>query len=266
MKGQAVTMQADVTDDTPVSNILLHLEYGDALACERAMFAAAGGHKKLTWMIWQTGHCIVVPQNHLTRPGFDSAASASAARGYPVYGRDTSGGALVQGAGVINLSMVFSIGPDIRDRIPISYRFLCEPIIALLRERGIEGTFDAVPGTMCDGKYNIVVADRKLAGTAQRWRSFGQALDEYAVLAHLALFVDLEHGAASEAVNAYYLDAGIENKILREKHINWSEIHKRTICQNISILSENINKHLMKANSIYGFANEYHASNDILNL
>src|SRR5690606_18421418 len=97
--------------------------------------------------------------------------------------------------------------------------------MAMLRSRGICGTYRAVPGTMCDGAYNVVVDDRKLAGTAQRWRSLGHDRPgEHAVLAHLALFVDLDHIEAAESINALYADMGIEAGIEASSHINWVEI------------------------------------------
>ncbi|WP_158659306.1 lipoyl protein ligase domain-containing protein [Paracoccus denitrificans] len=205
--------------------LLLDMEFEQALAHERSMLAAADGGPGLTFTLWQTGTCIVVPRSHTVRPGFEEAVAASAARGYPVHVRDTGGGAVVQGAGVVNLSMVFSIGPQVRDRIATSYRVLCEPVMAMLRERGIEGAYRSIPGTMCDGIYNIVVGSRKLAGTAQRWRSLGRGRPgEHAVLAHLALFTSLDHIAAAAAINALYADIGIDSGIEAATHINWAEI------------------------------------------
>ncbi len=205
--------------------VLMQLAYDEALARERAMLAAADGSPGLTWMLWQTGPCIVVPRSHVNRPAFEVAAAASAARGWPVHTRDTGGGAVVQGQGVVNLSMVFSIGADLRERIGTSYRILCEPVMAMLRNRGIHGAYRAIPGTMCDGAYNIVVGNRKLAGTAQRWRSLGRDRPgEHAVLAHLAMFASLDHIEAAEAINALYADMGIEAGIEASSHINWAEI------------------------------------------
>lgn len=210
--------------------ILLHLAYDEALARERAMLAAAGdttgdGGPALAWMLWRTDPCIVVPRGHANNPAFAAAAAASAARGWPVHLRDTGGGAVAQGTSVVNLSMTFSISAALRDRIGASYRMLCAPVMAMLRSRGIEGAYRAIPGTMCDGAYNIVVGDRKLAGTAQRWRSRGRDRPgEHAVLAHLALFADLDHAGAAAAINALYADMNVEAGIEASSHINWAEI------------------------------------------
>lgn len=211
-------------------DVLAHLAYEEALARERAMLAAAVGDRGdggpgPAWMLWRTDPCIVVPRSLLNRPAFAAAAAASAARGWPVRLRDTGGGAVAQGPGVVNLSMAFSIGAGLQERIGASYRILCAPVMAMLRRRGIDGAYRAVSGTMCDGAYNIVVGDRKLAGTAQRWRSLGRDRPGgHGVLAHLALFAELDHAGAAEAINALHADLGIEAGIDPSSHVNWAEI------------------------------------------
>jgi lipoate-protein ligase A len=225
-KEKRATMQDEAgRGEAGEPGVPLHLPYEEALARERAMLAAADGGPGLTWMLWQTGPCIVVPRSHVSRPAFEAAAASSAARGWPVHIRDTGGGAVVQGHGVVNLSMAFCIGAALRDRIGTSYRILCEPVMVMLRGRGLHGAWRAIPGTMCDGAYNIVVGDRKLAGTAQRWRSLGRARPgEHAVLAHLAMFANLDHAEAAEGINALYADMGTEAGIEASSHINWAEI------------------------------------------
>ena len=210
--------------------ILLQLGCEEALAREQALLSHAASKSgdqdpALTWMLWQTENCIVVPRSHLNYEGFAAAAAASSARGWPVHLRDTGGGAVVQGSGVVNLAMTFYVGSEVRDRIGSSYRLLCQPVMAMLRRRGIEGGWSAIAGTMCDGAYNIVVGGRKLAGTAQRWRGLGrQRPGEHAVFAHLALFVALDHQAAANALNALYADMQLSVGITAENHINWAEI------------------------------------------
>ena len=46
--------------------------------------------------------------------------------------------------------------------------------LALLAEHGLEGNYDFVPGSFCDGQYNLVIGGRKITGTAQRWLAPGQ--------------------------------------------------------------------------------------------
>lgn len=204
---------------------LQRLDFEEAVGRERAMLDAAGREGGCGWMLWQTGRCIVVPRSHTANARFDVAAAASAASGYPVRVRDTGGSAVVQGAGVLNLSLAFTAAAEVRDRIGATYRVLCAPLIEALRRRGVDAANAAVAGTMCDGAYNVVVAGRKLAGTAQRWRSLGRARPgEHAVLAHLALFLDVDHAAAAAAINAFYAALGVQSGVEAQRHINWTEI------------------------------------------
>lgn len=206
-------------------HLVLHLPYHEALARERALLGETPHDPELKWMVWQTPPCIVVPRSHANYHNFEQAIAASEARGCPVFLRDTGGGAVVQGPDVINLSMRFSADATGHDRIGSAYRLLCQPLMAMLATRGITGHYQAVSGSMCDGIYNVVVADRKLAGTAQRWKALGRDHPgEYAVLAHFAMFLSLDHDIAAQAINALYADMAMESDVQAPTHINWIEI------------------------------------------
>jgi len=217
---------------------LLQLSYEDALARERDLLAGGVQNTGMQWMLWQTSSCIVVPRSHTINTRFQQAAAVSAARGWPVHIRDTGGGAVVQGNGVLNLSMVFVAEPMVPDRIGASYRILCTPLMAMLSSRGVQSGYRAIPGTMCDGAYNVVVGDRKLAGTAQRWKSLGRSRPgEYAVLAHFALFSNLDHVMAAQAINALYADIGMDVRIEARTHINWAEIDPSTVSNRDALIA-----------------------------
>lgn len=223
---------------------VLQLPYHEALERERDMVAEVVDHRDIKWMIWQTHHGIVVPRSHAHYDNFDQAMTSSKARGWPVFLRDTGGGAVVQGPDVINLSMSFISGPTVDDRIGSAYRLLCEPLMAMLRSRGIEGAYRAVSGSMCDGAYNVVVADRKLAGTAQRWKGLGRHRPEqYSVLAHFAMFLDLDLSAAAEAINALYLEMGVASGVHARTHINWLEIDASRREDRLQALTDELHAH-----------------------
>ncbi|CAN7586681.1 lipoyl protein ligase domain-containing protein [Brucella pseudogrignonensis] len=101
-------------------NLVLHLPYHEALARERALLGETPHDPELKWMLWQTPPCIVVPRSHANYHNFEQAIAASEARGWPVFLRDTGGGAVVQGPDVINLSMRFSADATGHDRISLS--------------------------------------------------------------------------------------------------------------------------------------------------
>ena len=60
-------------------------------------------------------------------------------------------------------------------------------------------------GSFCDGRFNLAVAGRKLAGTAQSWR---RVAGVPVVLAHAVIVVDADPQALTEAANAFERDLG----------------------------------------------------------
>ncbi|EOQ81598.1 hypothetical protein K652_06408 [Pseudomonas aeruginosa VRFPA02] len=104
--------------------------------------------------------------------GFAPASAAVAERGWPVLLRDTGGEPVPQSPGVLNIALSYALGPGDNEqtRIETAYLRLCQPICDWLRERGLDAGVGAVAGSFCDGRYNVTLDGRKLAGTAQRWR------------------------------------------------------------------------------------------------
>lgn len=188
--------------------------------------AVATGAERWQFLLWQCGPCIVVPRKLSALGPFAHAVRQSQQRGFPVFVRETGGGAVVQGPGVVNVSVAFAVSPQQPDRIRAAFEYLCAPLIDLLRRKGIEASNGTVPGAMCDGAYNVVVDRRKLAGTAQRWRSLrtGGGAAGYAALAHLVLSVDADQVAACDAVNTLYTALDVEARVCAESHVNWTEI------------------------------------------
>jgi octanoyl-[GcvH]:protein N-octanoyltransferase len=174
-------------------------------------------------MIWHCEPCLAVPRRLAASPSFPAATRELQRRGLPVVVRDTGGDAVVQGPGVVNVSVAFAIPANLPDRIGEAYRRLCAPLMSLLREQHIETANGAVAGAMCDGAFNVTAAGRKLAGTAQRWRR-ARNIPGFAVLGHLALSVDIDHAAAAAAVNAFYAAAEIDSRVDGSAHVNLTEL------------------------------------------
>ncbi len=149
--------------------------------------------------LWRNDTCLVVPQRDASRPGFAAAARQSAARGWPVILRQTGGTAVPHGPGILLLSQIYAApaGWGIDD----GYRLLCRPLETLVRDLGLEPVLTEVPGAFCDGRFNLAVDGRKIAGTAQRWLSApgGRRI----VLAHALLLLDADLVAAHGALNEY---------------------------------------------------------------
>lgn len=122
--------------------------------------------------LWQAEQGLVVPRTYAARPGFTAAQASFAKRGWPIHVRQSGGGVVPQGPGILNLSLarVFSGRP--LDHSEAFYEHLCGLIAGALLFFGIEARAQAVEGSFCDGRFNLAVGHpaRKVAGTAQWWR------------------------------------------------------------------------------------------------
>lgn len=132
------------------------------------------------------------------------------AEGWDVVIRNTGGTAVPQGPGVVHISYLFP-----RDRRPVTtdayYRILTQPLIAWLETIGLEAYTGALPGSFCDGTYNVLVNGQKLVGTAQAWRGglAGMASQRPGyVLAHACLVVDVDIQQALAQINRFYQLSG----------------------------------------------------------
>ncbi|MGN5100893.1 lipoyl protein ligase domain-containing protein [Aeromonas veronii] len=121
--------------------------------------------------LWQAPQCLIVTRKDTRLPHYEAACQQLAAEGWPVHVRDSGGTAVPHGAGILNLSLLL---PRTTTDLAHYYRLLGAPLLTLLAEYGLEGSYDFVPGSFCDGQYNLVIGGRKITGTAQRWLAPGQ--------------------------------------------------------------------------------------------
>ncbi|BEE03911.1 lipoyl protein ligase domain-containing protein [Aeromonas veronii] len=142
--------------------------------------------------LWQAPQCLIVTRKDTRLPHYEAACQQLAAEGWPVHVRDSGGTAVPHGAGILNLSLLL---PRTTTDFAHYYRLLGAPLLTLLAEYGLEGDYDFVPGSFCDGQYNLVIGGRKITGTAQRWLAPGQD-HQGAVLAQAMLLVagDVDEG------------------------------------------------------------------------
>lgn len=194
----------------------------DGVAAEAGWLAAtAGGHPPAAHL-WQGERGLVVPRSCTLLPGW-----ARAARAHPVQVRASGGGVVPQGPGLLNLSAVWRAAARPADSDPI-YRALCETIADALTSLGITASAQAVDGSFCDGRFNLAVAGRKLAGTAQCWRRIDSVP---VVLAHAVIVVDADPQALTDAANAFEDDLGSDRRYrvdaLSSVAAAWRQAHGR---------------------------------------
>jgi len=163
-----------------------------------------------TYRIWENARALVVTAKDARLPNAAGAAEDSAERGWPVVVRDSGGGAVPHGPGILQMSLLLPMDRLQRPALEALYEALCSPVRIALDTLGVETTYGDVPGSFCDGRFNLVANGKKIAGTSQRWRGGlppGSRPGSYA-LAHMILFIEADMVQATEAVNRYYEQAG----------------------------------------------------------
>lgn len=160
--------------------------------------------------LWQAPQCLIVTRKDTRLPHYQSACAQLAAEGWPVFVRDSGGTTVPHGAGILNLSLM---QPRTTTDLAHYYRLLGAPLLSLLAQYGLEGSYDFVPGSFCDGQYNLVIGGRKITGTAQRWLAPGQDHGG-AVLAQAMLLVAGDVDEGTRMASRFYELAGGELRFL----------------------------------------------------
>jgi lipoate-protein ligase A len=156
--------------------------------------------------LWQVPVGFVVPRRYTLLPGW--AAASRNAHGEARV-RASGGGLVPQGPGVWNLSLVWSMRNAPLSNTDGVYRGLCDELSAAFVRLSILATPQPVNGSFCDGRYNLAVNGRKLAGTAQAWRQIG---DQRVVLAHAVIIVDADPAELTRRANAFEETLGTDTR------------------------------------------------------
>ena len=193
---------------SPVEAVERDLELGRAVANGAAP----------TFRLWECSRSLVVSRQEMQAPNIERAMTCMQQAGWPVVMRETGGSAVPLAPGVLNISMIVprSLTTKVLGQsLEAVYRHLCEPIQQVLAAINISTRFGSVPGAFCDGRYNLVFEQKKIAGTAQAWRGniggSGTVSEGY-VLAHAALLVDVDTAQLTGIVNRFYELTGLPRR------------------------------------------------------
>jgi len=192
------------------------------IARDRELGIAVANGASPTYRLWVSPPSLVVSRRDTRLPAFADASGKMTAAGWPIIVRDTGGSAVVLGPGVLNLSMVMPrslLAGQPGTAMELVYDWLCEPVRRTLSTLGIQTAFASVPGSFCDGRFNLVVDNKKIAGTAQAWRGSVADGDGH-VLAQAALLVDIDVRRIVALVNYFYRLAGSPNQFSHAKTVS----------------------------------------------
>jgi lipoate-protein ligase A len=160
--------------------------------------------------VWQPLPSLVVPGSYRRHAGFDAACARSAAEGWPVQVRRSGGGLVPQGPGVLNFSHAWRTALRLGDAMETVYENLCSLLQQVIEPFGLETDCEAVEGSFCDGRFNLSLGGRKVAGTAQYW----QRVDahQHLVLAHACVLVEADLDGLTERANRFEAWVGSERR------------------------------------------------------
>ena len=212
---------------------LAHQTPDQILAEEQRWLRECAGDGEPWALLWQGPQCLIVTRKDTRLPRYQAACEQLAAEGWPVHVRDSGGTAVPHGAGILNLSLML---PRTTTDLAHYYRLLGAPLLALLGEYGLEGSYDFVPGSFCDGQYNLVIGGRKVTGTAQRWLAPGQD-HSGAVLAQAMLLVAGNVDEGTRMASRFYELAGGELRFLPgtsttlAQAIHWQESYGELVAE-----------------------------------
>lgn len=142
-----------------------------------------------------------MPARVASLPGFDAAAEAAAARGWPVHVRATGGAPVPQFPGMLNLALAYRLEPDRSWSLDDGYRHLAGVLTTALADLGLAAEVGEIADAFCPGRYDLSLGGRKIAGLAQRRRRTADA--GQGILAHACLLVDGDLTAPFAALAAF---------------------------------------------------------------
>lgn len=198
----------------------------DGMAREAEWMAGSAASGRAAAKIWSAPQGLVVASSYERLPNFRAACRASAAAGWPVQVRGSGGGIVPQGPGVLNFSLVWRSDSATPNRTDAIYTALCDRLAAALARLGIMATAGPVPGSFCDGRFNLAVGGRKLVGTAQSWR---RVAGVPVVLAHAVILAICDTAMLSERANTFEAAAGSARRYRVDTATSvaraWSDAH-----------------------------------------
>jgi lipoate-protein ligase A len=187
-----------------------------------ALFERVAAGQRSGWFLWRPSRqAMAIPTSLASR--HQAALHAWVARhpDWPIVTRITGGGAVPLWSGTLILDLAWRM-PASEMTLADSYATLCHPIITALTGLGIAVRIGAVAGAFCDGGFNLVVNNRKLGGTAQRWRRLPDG--GVAVLAHAAIIDRGDLDSAVSIVDDLHRSVGLGEALHRDRHIRFADL------------------------------------------
>jgi lipoate-protein ligase A len=200
----------------------VHRQAAPSLAPEDALIddAAALPPGEAAIRLWINPPCLVTTRRLAARDAFAAAARASGRAGWPVLVRSSGGTTVAHGPGVLNVSLAFiAAAPGVAIELP--YRRLAQRLVPALARLGVAAEMGCVPGSYCDGRFNLRAAGQNVGGAACR---IGQRGGRTAVLVHAALLVEGDPAMGLAAVAALEQGLGLPADYRAGAHVTLAKL------------------------------------------
>ncbi|MFK7995252.1 MAG: hypothetical protein AB8B87_14000 [Granulosicoccus sp.] len=207
------------------SQVVHYVDPAKALEAERQLldqFKNLSANFHIAW--WSTTQSLIAPRSLRRAGNIEEAAALLSSMGWPLHFRQTGGDVTPQGPGILNIAVAFALDPTERPSISAVYEIFCEPLVQWLIKHGCRARTGCVPGSFCDGEYNIVVGTQKIAGTAQRWTRVRGVQLRQVVFAHALILLDADIDAGVAAINNLYEICGLDRSVNCRAHANLSDV------------------------------------------
>lgn len=178
--------------------------------------------------LWQADRGLVVPRTYRRFEAFEDACLQFAAQGWPVTVRQTGGGIVPQGPGIVNVSLAYRVDGPPMQHSEQGYQLICGLLADALDTLGVDAFPAPVEGSFCDGRYNLAVhlhgAAVKVAGTAQMWRRLRGTEDGHAGLVHALVLLDADTAGITDAANAFETAIGSGRRYRADRVVSVAEL------------------------------------------
>ena len=160
-------------EETAVCSATQTIDVAEQFAIERSAVAEVVATSAPRLWLWRPSNAIVLTarERDLVQ---STTARSFATQGWPVVVRDSGGGPVALGHLCLNVSWLTPVHGAVS--IERSYSAFCEPLIAAMAQLGLAAHCAALPGSYCDGRFNLLVDGRKLAVLVYRYNNHRIAL------------------------------------------------------------------------------------------
>jgi len=163
------------------------------------------GARRPTIFIWRSQRALIVARGQTSWSNFEKVAAELAEMGWPVLVRRSGGGAFPICRGTVQIAMMGTCA-DLGVSMDGVYDRLGFLIGSALTDFGIAACVGDTLRAFCDGRHDLVVAGRKIAGLAQHWRLCSGG--ERCVTAAASVLVEADVGELVGIVDRFHAACG----------------------------------------------------------